>query len=170
MEETQVEWLADGFRVRFDVSPLPFEIRPELSVLYAIAGAIVAASLPTMVGALLFVPPALLAWWSSWQRGAALEVTHSHVLVTSPLRSPIRLALQEVREVEVYHHELELTLWGGRRIRITAPASYRRLKWVAGSMRQLRDECQDFALEVAESEEASRVKALLTRRDRTGAG
>ena len=162
MDETRVEWLPDGFRLRFEVEPLPgLAARPELMLLYAAVVGVVAASVNMALGTLLFAPPALLTWWAARRHEADLEVTHGRLVARAPLRSTVRLDLREVREVEVFDQELELELWGGGRVRVPSPTPGRRLQWVVRKIRELRDESQAFALEMAQDPQAGRVKGLL---------
>ncbi len=162
MDESQVHWLADGFRVRFHVPALPFSIRPELVLLYAILGTIVGVTTHLLAAGLLFLPSVLLLWWSAQRHTAEIEVTHDRLVASAPLRPTLRLPIRDVRHIEVFDDELELELWGGRRLRVPCPAPGPRLQWVVRQMRRLRDEAQAFALEMAETvDEAAPLKSLL---------
>lgn len=159
MEPTHVDWLADGFRVRFTKDPLRRFLTPELILLYALAG-IVGGALHLGLLLAWCVPP-LLAMWASRRRIATLTVTYSHLVATAPFHKTLRLPLRELREVEVFDGELELHLWGGRRVRVACWAPDRRLQWAVEKIRELRDDAQAYALEMAQQmDAASGVKAL----------
>lgn len=162
MDSPHVDWLADGFRVHFTTDPLRPLLSPELVLLYALAGVLASAFHPGM--ALLWCVPLVIAMWLGQGREGTLTVTHSHLVATAPLRRDLRLSLRELREVEVCDGELELQLWGGRRLRVACGAPGQRLQWAVEHIRQLRDETQAFALDMAEQREETRSVQGLVRR------
>ncbi|MBX2803869.1 MAG: hypothetical protein KTR31_39705 [Myxococcales bacterium] len=161
MAEHTVQWQPDGVVVRFAMRGLPFVVRPELWLLYALlTGGVAVVGAPLL--ATLMAPPGVLAWLASRRYAAEIRVDHQRVEVRGPLGRRIRVDLRDVREVDVYDEGLELLLWGGRRVRVPAPAPGRDLSFVVDKIRLLRDETQQFALEMAERrEEAQGVKRLL---------
>ncbi|MEN0065000.1 MAG: hypothetical protein AAGA48_22845 [Myxococcota bacterium] len=152
MRDHTLKYLADGFTVRFPVPVLPIRVGPELTLFYAamsVAGAFLAAE-PLIAMALLGTPAAGVWWATRRDHEATLTVTHDRLTCSAPLGKRWSVAMRDVREVEVFDRELELLLWGGQRMRIPAPAPGRRLSWIVGQLRQLRDEAASFALEMAE--------------------
>lgn len=155
MRDDDVTFLADGFAVQFPVRALGVRIGPELTLLcgaLSTLGAVLAAD-PVMATALL--GPAAGVWWvTRGHHTATLTVTHDRLACEAPLGRRWSVAMRDIRDVEVFDRELEVLLWGGRRVRVPAPAPGRRLTWIVAQLRQLRDEAARFALEMAEQRDA----------------
>lgn len=159
MRKAEVSWLVDGIRVRFEVRALPLIIRPEVGLLYGL-GIVAVAVLGQAWLALLLSASGLLAWWATRHHTAELQITHDRLQLFAPLGRGLSLPLREIREIEVYDEGLELSLWGGRRLTVPAPAPGPQLAWIVARIRDLRDDAQCFALEMAEHE-SGRIKRLL---------
>ncbi len=151
--------MVDGIRVRFEVRALPLIIRPEVGLLYGL-GIVAVAVLGHLWLSVLLAATGSLAWWATRPQTAELQITHDRLELVAPLGRRLRLPLREVRKIEVYDEGLELLLWGGRRLHVPSPAPGPQLAWIVARIRDLRDEAQSFALEIAE-QESGRIKRLV---------
>lgn len=154
-----VEWLPDGFRYRFELRLAAVARAGEAGLLLLFGAAlllvaeepveasVLLAALPTTALAARFVP-----------RTAELRVDHQRLVVTGPFRFRREIAVRDIRELEIYDDALEVELWGGARVRLPAP-SPREQAWIVGRIRELRDEVQAFALDLAR-QDADGVKDL----------
>jgi hypothetical protein len=154
-----VEWLPDGFRYRFEL-PRSSVLRAGEVGLLVTLGLLVASLAQDLLQAsvLLAAMPATSLATRALPRTLELRVDHQRLVVSGPLfrrEVPVR----DIRELEIYDDALELELWGGDRVRLPAP-SPREQAWIVGRIREIRDEVQRFALDLALGPDADRVKDL----------
>ena len=156
-----VDWLPDGFRYRFQLrAPHPFVRGAEIGLLFVLALFLATAAHDVLeIAFLLAALPATALAARLVPRTAELRIDHQRLVVTAPLGFRHEVAVREIRELEIYDDGLEVHLWGGARVRLPAP-SPKEQAWIVGHIRDIRDEVQRFALELALRPDADRVKDL----------
>lgn len=159
MRPPAVRWLPDGFAYRFRLRSR-LDPGAEAGLLLTV-GLFCAAAAESAAGAAVLLAAAGLGVAAPrvLPRTAELRVDHQRLVVSAPLRR-YEVAVRDIREVVVHDDALEVLLWGGEEVRLPAPPP-RESAWIVGRIRELRDEVQRFALEVAlRPEDADRVKSL----------